>query len=580
MGPPGGAFHNLLRCMGKRMGRKHWPVSPLWGIRFRSRQAGALIIAGLLFFCMSQTGCSRRCEAESPAAAEQRLRIGTTMHVKQTNPVADYYYNILAMLMTHDSLVRFNSEMQPVPQLASAFECEAGGKRWTFDLASGATWHDGLPVTADDVLFTFHYIADHNLPSRWIADLIETMEVTGRRVTFHLKRPNSMFLVNAGFVVRILPRHIWEKIDEPRTAQAAEITVGCGPYTFDVFDRSAGVIRFRANRGYYGDVPRTAVVEYRTYNSLDLLTLALNSNRIDAFYNYSATFPAPYLRSVRNRDGLEILESDSMGLPAVLGFNFDSPMVKRLAVRRAIALAFDYRRLNQCIMDGKGAIPGPGLVPPVFPDHVPFPSWNRDPDAGRKLLAEEGIKDEDGDGFLEDHAGHPVSLSLLARSDLWGESQIVKLLTHDLGVLGIRVAAQSVDLPTWQTLLHQGRYDLVLFRTTPWGMMMHAGYGSGYFDSRAAGGVNICRFNDPDFFRLCDRILAETHTEPRVRLYHELQTFYAEHLPAVALCWGKSFFPYSKNWEGFRVNHLEGGLANRFTWREVRFRGTSEKEPR
>ena len=116
------------------------------------------------------------------------------------------------------------------------------------------------------------------------------------------------------------------------------------------------------------------------------------------------------------------------------------------------------------------------------------------------------------------------------------------------------------------TFLKRGDYDMVLFRTTPWGMMMHAGGGSGYFDSRRVGSINMCRLRDPAFAQLCDAILAATDPGMLKTLYHRLQQYYAQQLPAIALCWGRSFFPYATAWRGVQINQLEGGLANRFTW--------------
>lgn len=496
------------------------------------------------------------------------LRVGTTVSINRANPVGDYYYNILAMLMTHDSLVRFDNELKPVPQLASRFTWDRKGKVWTFDLVTNATWHDGKPVTPEDVQFTFRYIAEHNLPSRWIAEMIERIEIKGRRITFRLKRPYSPFLVNAGFVVRILPRHIWEGIADPLKASEPGMAIGCGPFVLDILDRSSGTIRFRASPFYYGPRPKMKVVEYRMFKNLDVLSLALKKHEVDTYYNYASGLPSPYMHSLHDDPGLACLEAQSVGIPAVLGFNLDKPLLKRLAVRRAIALALDYRQLNASLMGGRGMIPGPGLVPPSLPYHTEFPAWEQDLQESRRILSAEGLADSHKNQGSGDRKDQKITLTLLARSDLWGDSQIVKLLAHDLEQVGIRLTVRSVDLSTWQALLNQGRYDLVLFRTTPWGMMMHAGYGTGYFDSRTKG-ANMCRLQDPEFFRLCDNILSEMQPARRERLYRRLQKYYAGQLPAVALCWGKNFYPYWSVWEGFQVNHLEGGLMNSFSWKDL-----------
>ena len=160
-------------------------------------------------------------------------------------------------------------------------------------------------------------------------------------------------------------------------------------------------------------------------------------------------------------------------------------------------------------------------------------------------------------------------LTLLVRSDLWGESQVVKLLARDLRKIGLGLRVRSADLSTYLTFLKEGAYDLVLFRTTPWGMMMHAGLGTGYFDGEKTQSLNLCRLKDEAFFALCHEILKTTDPDRLKTLYAEVQRYYAEHLPAVALCWGRSYFPFNKKWQGFSINQLEGGLANRFSWRNL-----------
>lgn len=492
------------------------------------------------------------------------LRIGTTMSVKQANPVADYYYNVLAMLMTHDSLVRFDDEFNPVPQLALDWGSDRQGQVWFFDLAPQAKWHDGQPVTPEDVAFTFDYTKKHHVSGAWTADLVSQVEIKGNRITFHLKRPYGRFLYEAGFA-RILPKHIWQNIPDPYRTQNKSITVGSGPYRFDGYDQAAGVIRFKVNTDYYRQAPSVDRISFRSYGTMDLLIKDMTRHNVDLFYQYASGVPAPYVNKLAGQPGLRIQEAMSQGIPAVLGFNLERQVVSSLPVRRAIALAVDYSQINAAIMGGRGEVPSPGLIPPSAPFFTRLAPWSKDVAKAKKLLASSGFT-FGARGELVAANGQPVKLAILARSDLWGEDRIVKLLARDLEQIGIELSVRSVDLATYQAFLKQGDYDLILFRTTPWGMQMHAGSGSGYFDAGVAGGLNMCRLNDAEYSRLCDEILATTDAGKLQRLNAQLQRYYADNLPAIALCWGKSVFPYAQSWRGFVVNQLEGGLANRFSW--------------
>ena len=525
----------------------------------------------LLFLGSLLSGCSNSPGDDTSLRARDQLRIGTTMGIKRVNPLTDYYYNILALIMTHDSLVRFDPEVRVVPQLAERWRCSEGGRVWRFWLVPGARWHDGYPVTADDIKFTFEYLAQKDVNSSWIADLIEDIEINGRELTFRLKKPYSRFLINAGFIVRILPKHIWQGIGDPRKFVGKEATIGCGPYVFKTFDRRIGTIRFDLNKDYYGKVPSVSRVSFYLYKNMDVLTMAFLKNKIDTYYKYAAGYPFQYIGRLRKSNDLGFLEALSMGVQAALGFNISHKPLDQKKIREAIALAINYERINQCIFGGNGQIPSRGFVPPVFPFWKETVKLTYDPEQSRKLLLSEGLEDRDGDGVREFPNGKKWTISLLARADLWGEDQLIKLLVNDLRAVGLRTVVRSVDLSTWIALLQDDRYDMVLFRTTPWGMMMHAGYASGYFDSRRKGGGAIGNLTDPDFLQLCDRILTTTDLSSLKELYHRLQNYYAMHLPAVALCWGKNIYPFRKDWQGFRVHQLEGGLANRFSWRFLKY---------
>jgi peptide/nickel transport system substrate-binding protein len=558
---------SLPGISGIGISKQHSPGSGI-----EDKDAGSpLIWAALFLICFSLffSGCSLK---DAPSRArptpDSIIRIGTTMNVKGINLLSDYYYNLLARIMTHESLIRFDEHMNPIPCLATHFECSNDGKVWTFMLSSEARWQDGRPVTAEDVAFTFRYIAEQNLDSRWISDSIESIDASAHKVVFHLKKPNSRFHFNGGFIVHILPRHIWQNIKDARIAEDSRISVGSGPFILDAFDKPSGLLSFRTNGNYHGGAPRMSKAEFHIFGNLDVLALALEKGEADVFFNYAASFPAPYVESLKQSRKLRFIESDSAGIPALLGFNPRRELTGSLRFRRALALAIDYEQINLAIMGGKGAIPGPGIVPLPYPFRESYAPWQQDLEESRRLLKEEGLSDINGDGFLDNREGKKVILQLLARTDLWGDNQIARLIAHDLAGLGIEVNIQSVDLSTWQTFNRQGNYDLLLFRTTAWGMTMHAGYASGYFDSRTEGSA-VCPVIDSSFSSLCDQILCETRPKEQEVLYRKIQRYYRDHLPAVALCWGKGIYPYSQEWDGFRLNFLEGGLINSIAWKDI-----------
>ncbi|MCX6677115.1 MAG: hypothetical protein NTU95_04120 [Methanothrix sp.] len=115
-----------------------------------------------------------------------------------------------------------------------------------------------------------------------------------------------------------------------------------------------------------------------------------------------------------------------------------------------------------------------------------------------------------------------------------------------------------MDSSTWIKQKDAGEYDLTITRSTPWGMLMHANWGTGYFDSRRTGEGVLHVLDDPVFLKLCDDILAATNEDQLHDYAYELQDYYAENLPAIALYWSKAETPYNRAWQGWYSDPLYG----------------------
>ena len=560
----------------KAAGTKGYPKIEM-RISKRFKIKTALLATLCICFAMC-IGCDSDRD-NAPVDDFPRLRVGTPMQIRQANLLADYNYNILAMLATHETLVRFDSAMRPIPQLAKSWEVSPDGRQWRFYLTSKALWHDGRLVTAADVKFTFEYLAAHHSASAWIRDLVSDIHTDGNTVTFLLSKPYGRFLINVGFIVRIIPRHVWQNVDDPLKPGKADITLGCGPFVFENFDSRGNRVTFRKNPSYYGPLSTMESLEFFTNLTFDALALSLGRGDIDIFYKYASGFPPPYLPGLTEKKKILFITAESMSVPAALGFNLKQGPASFLAFRKTLVTAVDYEKIAYSLLGSSGRIPSAGFVPPAFDFYFQLPNPVFSPEQSRRQLAGMGLIDTDNDGYLNLSSGKNLSLTILARSDMEGTDALLPILSYNLKQVGIELKIERADLSTWIAKVQEGRFDMILFRTTPWGMVMDAGCGSGYFDSRRRGGGTLANIEDPVFHALCDRILNNTDPSIERQLYHDMQLYYADHIPALALCWAVNTYPASDRLRGLSVNSIEGGLVNRQSFAEARFSKASGIEP-
>lgn len=511
------------------------------------------------------SGCAQKEASQGTPEKEMILKIGTTREIKTTNLVGDYWYGILAMIMSHETLVRFDPELKFVPGLAEKWEGSPDGKVWKFYLDKNARWHDGKPVTPEDVKFTFEYNAQKNPQLGWLKAVLAGIEVGDNMVEVSLNKPYGRFLTEV-MVLRIIPKHIWEKVEDPLKYTGEDATVGSGPFVFEKFDQAAGIVSFKANENYSKEKPKVKRVEFHIYKNMDTLTMALAKGEVDAFYDYASGYPYTYVPRLMKSPEMKFLTATNIGIPAALGFNLDKYPLNIREFREAISYAINYEDINSYIFAGYGTIPGAGFIPPSLPDfNKDVRKLQYDPKRAKEILDALGFKDKDGDGLRETPEGKKLALLLLGRSS-GEEARMLELLSRNLKDVGINIENKTVDQSTWIALKDEKKYDLVFFRTTPWGMLMHAGSGSGYFDARRTGAGVLHNFADQEFLNACDEILKTTDPAKIKEFNNKLQEMYAHHLPAIALCWTDTIYPCRANWEGWTVHMLEGGLANHFSW--------------
>jgi peptide/nickel transport system substrate-binding protein len=480
------------------------------------------------------------------------LRIGTPNVVKSASILGDSNMGVLAHL-SNPTLMKMAEDGKVVGLTAKSYEVSQDGKVWKFTINDDLFWSDGQKMTADDVRFTFSYLAENYPAAGWMKNTVDNISVEGDAVVFKLNKPYSR--LNLEFATYpILARHVWEKLDKPLEYTNEGENVGYGPFYIAKTDLGAGVIYFQKNPYWKRESPKFDSLEIHTYSNMDVLSLALEKGDEDAYYKYAGTYPYASMQKLKDTGNYDFVEKDNIGL-IFLGMNLQKEPLSDISFRKALSYAINYSEILKLDALGYGQIPNAGFVPPSMMDFKETAKLEHNLTQAKSILADAGYKDSNGNGIMEGKDGKDIKLTFLTRPDY---QRTAELIAEYLKLLGIDREVKNVDSSTWIKQKDAGEYDLTITRSTPWGMLMHANWGTGYFDSRRTGEGVLHVLDDPVFLKLCDDILASTSEDQLQGYAYELQDYYAENLPAIALYWNKVETPYNRAWQGWYSDPLYG----------------------
>ncbi len=505
----------------------------------------------------------------TPEPRDLTLRVGTTKDFKTTSKFADYWYGVLSNITTHDSLIKLGPDMQPAPWLARDWSISDDGMTFTFTIADDATWHDGTPLTARDVQFSIEYYRDRDPQAGWMQEIIESVTVDGNDVILQLTQPYGNLLTEF-MTYSIVPEHIWAEVEKPLEYEGADRVIGSGPFTFVSWDPAAGRYVFEANEDYFQGSPNVDRVEFHVYRTMDALVMALSRGEVHTWWDYSGEFPYTHVPSLLTSGDVEFATATFLGVPAALGFNLDDGPTADIDFREATALAINYQQIADLVYAGYGSVPTYGFVPPTHPHfNEDVPQMSCDVEKAASLLDSLGYVDSNGDGLREGPDGHDLTLTLLTRGDMPSTLRVTEMVAADLRAVGIDSNVRALDSSTWVATKDAMDYDLVFFRATPWGTMMHASHGSGYFDSRRTGAGVLHNLDAAEYLDVCDARLSTALPEEQEHLDRQLQQMHYEYLPGIALVWIESVYPYREGWDNWSIDHIYGGVVNSFSWFSV-----------
>ena len=484
----------------------------------RSSRAPILLATGLAAGVLLVAGCRHAPESSAGAGSSAPRRGGTVVVGWAAEPNGVNELIVPASQVTHEVQFRMFlhlAEEQPdfqehpalfEPSLAQSWEWSPDHKTLTFHLRDGVVWSDGVPVSADDVRWTWTAQRDPDIAwedsesKRWITD-VEAADP--RTVRFHFSRVYAKQLLDANEGA-ILPRHAWEQIPFSQWRKSADWfrqhLVVDGPFTVASWEPQQQVVLKRNDRYYEKDLPRLDRVVLRQIPDQAAGFSQLLGGELDLVPQIA---PADVARV--KADPRLALVTYWTNLYVTVDWNNDNPLFRDPEVRRALTLAIDRQKIVDTVLGAYGRVATSPIISTVWAHDRSLQPWPYDPAAARRILAARGWKDTDGDGVL-DKDGRPFAFELLTNAGNQLRTDATVMIQDQLKKAGIRVTPRQVEFNTLISQTNAGKYDAAMF-----GYTMDTSLDlTNNFHSRSIGANgNVVRYRNPEVDRLIDTAAAQ-----------------------------------------------------------------------
>ena len=546
------------------------------------------------------------------AAQEETIIVASMKYIKNPNPLKEEtWYDWWLNLVTFDRLFREGPDLEPHPWLVRYYEFSEDGLVWTFWLVDNATWHDGVPLTARDVIFTIEFYKKYKPPAHFPnVDFITKAElVNDYTFKIYMDEPFVWLLRRFGYMI-ILPEHVWKYV-----AMAFEDPMQFNPLKKEDVDKVLGVMKKEAPPEIYEKVEAFV----RNYGHLrigsgpymlvrwvegELLDLKKHPNyfkegfpRADKLvFKVYATAESQYLAVKKGEAHIMMwtvpyaVIEEAEKLPDIvlpktpdvyvgyIGFNMKDPITGNKLVRQAIAHAINKDFIIETLMLGYAeavyTFVFPGFSKWVYEN---IPKYEFDLAKAAQLLDQAGFKDVDGDGWRETPGGEDFELTIYTPSYDPVRVRIGDMLVETLKRIGVKLVNRPVDFDTLvDYVFNQHQFQMYIIENDanfqPW-------YFSSYYveEQYQPGGNNPWGFINKDF----ERVLAEAEKtvdeDQRVELYYRLQTMLADELPLVPLY--VRFWMQAYRSELAGVVEMPGGALNFWTLINANLRGLAPEIP-
>jgi len=436
-------------------------------------------------------------------------------------------------------LVKFDSSGVPQPDLAESWGISKDGTIYNFALRKTASWHDGVPVSSDDVIFTVELMRSEESPLP--ADLkafgneIEVSALDTQTVQFRLPEAFAPFLDYVSF--GLLPRHLLdglgvaETVDDPFNVEP----VGTGPFIFKNLvvenGQIAGLVLVR-NENYYGAPAFLDELVFRYYPDGSSALQAFRDGAVQGISRVSNEI----LQSALAEPGLSVYTGRLPQMTLVL-LNLDDPQLEFFqdeAVRKALYLGLNRQYMIDRILGGQAILANGPILPDTWGYYESTQPVGYDLEAARNLLREEEYVIPAEGSTVREKEGIALSFTMLYPDDAT-HFAIAEAIQKNWADLNVEVILEAVPYEELvREHLEARDYQAALVDLNFSGSPDPDPYP--FWDqAQASGGQNYSQWNSRVASEYLETARVTTDLAERARLYRNFQVVFNDELPPLML---------------------------------------------
>lgn len=426
------------------------------------------------------------------------------------------------------SPLRFDADWKPQPYLAEKWEVAPDGLSVTLTLVDGAKFHDGKPVTSEDVAFSVMAVKENHPFQTMLAPVTGVDTPDPRTAVIRLAHPHpAILLAMSPALMPILPKHVYGDGQDLKSHPANLKPVGSGPFKFEEYREGEYITLVRNDDFFIKDRPYLDRIVMRIIPDGPNRTIAMERHE-----GHVMPFEERIrdINRMKRQDGLVVTDQGYAGIGPInwLAFNLERPPFDNKKVRQAIGYAIDKEFVTKALMEGVGVRALGPIAPggPFSPKDVE--PYKLDLDKANKLLDEAGFpRKADGTRFTM-NVDYIPGFALLKTMAEYMKPQLAKV--------GIKAEPRpSPDFPTWASRVSNHDFDATMDVVFNWGDPV-IGVHRTYLSSNIRKGViwsNTQSYRNPRVDELLTAAGKEQDEAKRKALYDEFQKIVVDDAPIV-----------------------------------------------